>query len=300
MFLSRRIPSRTNRWLGLAPTDFFDGRIQVAEEVRRDVSLRVGVGARGHRDATGEHSREGPPLPPRGAVDEGMLEEHSMFRRPRPGPQMPEESALRSQQLDGARRSASEFLDASRQRDEPRGDEGSRELGHIRRELSDGSLYIRFDGFPSFRDSSLKAMRSRSSGRIFQSSTRLSRSAMAFSSFGKSRWWTTVPSSRRNEPNQVVTSSTLSRKGSVGKSVCAQRAFLRFPFFEVPVFGRSGAFVTEPSWAGFQMPVSVMKPVMYFAGVTSKAGFRAGLSFGAIGCPSRWRTSCGDSSSIGM
>src|SRR5438094_10564072 len=152
MFLSRRIPSRTNRWLGLAPTDFFDGRMHVAEGVRREWAVGGGGGARGHRAATGGHSREGPPLPPRGAVDEGMLEEHSVFRRPRPGPQMPEESALRSQQLDGARRSASEFLDASRQRDEPRGDEGSRELGHIRRELSDGSLYIRFDGFPSFRD----------------------------------------------------------------------------------------------------------------------------------------------------
>src|SRR5207247_11008730 len=148
---SRRGPSRTSRWVCRAATDLFDGRIQVAEEVRRDVSRRVGGGARGQRGATGEHSREGPPLPPWGAVDEGMLEEHSVFRRPRPGPQMPEESALRSQQLDGARRSASEFLDASRQRDEPRGDEGSRELGHIRRELSDGSLYIRFDGFPSFR-----------------------------------------------------------------------------------------------------------------------------------------------------
>src|SRR5438046_8966919 len=105
MFLSRRIPSRTNRWLGLAPTDFFDGRIQVAEEVRRDVSLRVGVGARRHRDATGEHSREGPPRPPRGAVDEGMLEQHSMLRRPRPGPQRPEETGLGAKQWDAARRS---------------------------------------------------------------------------------------------------------------------------------------------------------------------------------------------------
>src|SRR5439155_5032961 len=74
IFLSRRTPSRTNRSLGLAPTDLFDGYIQVAQEVRRDVSLRVRVGARGHRDATGERSRDGAPLPFRRAVDQGMLE----------------------------------------------------------------------------------------------------------------------------------------------------------------------------------------------------------------------------------
>src|SRR5437773_1807115 len=43
-----------------------------------------------------------------------------------------------------------------------------------------------------------------------------------------------------------------------------------------------------------------MIPVMYLAGVTSKAGLRAGLSFGAMTCPSRWSTSCGDRSSIGI
>src|SRR5437773_8486692 len=62
---------------------------------------------------------------------------------------MPEQGALRPEQLDGARRRASEFLDPSRQRDEPCGDEGSCEFGHIRRELADGSFHIGFDGLPS-------------------------------------------------------------------------------------------------------------------------------------------------------
>ena len=48
------------------------------------------------------------------------------------------------------------------------------------------------------------------------------------------------------------------------------------------------------------MPASVTKPMMYLAGVTSNAGFRAGLSFGAVGRPSRWRISWGDRSSIGI
>ena len=84
------------------------------------------------------------------------------------------------------------------------------------------------------------------------------------------------------------------RKGRVRKSVCAQRAFFATRFFEAVGFPRFFSSV------GFRIPNSVMKPVMYLAGVTSNAGFLAGLSLGAISWPSRWRTSCGDRSSIGI
>src|SRR5439155_24860220 len=83
------------------------------------------------------------------------------------------------------------------------------------------------------------------------------------------------------------------RNGSARKSVSAYRDLERAFFFGAPP-------MDDRSWDGFRIPVSVMIPVMYFAGVTSKEGLRAGLSFGAIGCPSRWRTSCGDRSSIGI
>src|SRR2546422_7388074 len=83
------------------------------------------------------------------------------------------------------------------------------------------------------------------------------------------------------------------RNGSVRKSVSAYRDLARAFFF-------GAARPDGRSWEGFRIPRSVMIPVMYLAGVTSKDGLRAGLSFGAMGCPSRWRTSCGDRSSIGI
>src|SRR3989475_1973274 len=83
------------------------------------------------------------------------------------------------------------------------------------------------------------------------------------------------------------------RNGSVRKSVSAYRDLARAFFF-------GAARPDGRSWEGFRIPRSVMIPVMYLAGVTSNDGLRAGLSFGAMGCPSRWRTSCGDRSSIGI
>src|SRR6266508_1691695 len=98
---------------------------------------------------------------------------------------------------------------------------------------------------------------------------------------------------KRSEPGREQEHG-VRRRPWPGKSVWPYRRFFAGVFF------RGALAAPDRSWPGFTMPSSVMMPVMYFAGVTSNAGLRAGLSFGAIGWPSRWRTSCGDRSSIGI
>src|SRR5437867_451245 len=69
------------------------------------------------------------------------------------------------------------------------------------------------------KTSSARAMRSRSSSRTFQSSTKARRSARALASIGKSLLSTTVPSSSKKEPNHVVKRSMA--RGERGRSVKA-------------------------------------------------------------------------------
>ena len=70
-------PSRSFR---LPTTDFNDGGIEAAKEIRRDSSFRICVRARRDRDASGEGTGDGTALPRRRAMDEGMLEEYSVLR----------------------------------------------------------------------------------------------------------------------------------------------------------------------------------------------------------------------------
>src|SRR2546422_9731912 len=81
-----------------------------------------------------------------------MLEEDAMLRRPRSGPEMAEEGALRTQELHGSGRCAREILDAACQRHEPRGDDRPREFGYVRRQFTDRSLDVDLDRSPLIRN----------------------------------------------------------------------------------------------------------------------------------------------------
>src|SRR3972149_3105528 len=100
---------------------------------------------------------------------------------------------------------------------------------------------------PTTKRSSWRDRTSFSSSRAFQSSMRASRLAISAASLGNSFCCTTFPSSRRKDPNHVVTRSIFARRRRwVRKSVSASAAFLSRRFLlqggsdsrEAPELGR--------------------------------------------------------------
>src|SRR2546427_636685 len=334
-FSRRRVTCRPRRFVRFAATNFFDREFEVLQEVGPDRALRIRVGPGRERYLRGERARDRASLPRWRAVDPRMLEEYSMFRRPRPGPQMAKQGALRTEELDRPGGRPREVLDATREGDEPGREDRTRDRGDVRREFAGRSLHVRFDRFPLISHELREAGEGLQLGFLPLRELRSDALAMIdrhlFSSpvhrheldvcrgvdhGGKLREVEPVPLSQpldedilfflqlvegpdgrvveqeRAEPSRQE-EHRAGRNGSVRKSVSAYRDLARAFFF-------GAARPDGRSWEGFKIPCSVMIPVMYLAGVTSKDGLRAGLSFGAMGCPSRWRTSCGDRSSIGI
>src|SRR6267143_1572785 len=83
-----------------------------------------------------------------------MLKNDAMFRRTGAGPQVPEEGAFRSEELDGSRGKSGELLDAPRVGDQPCGDHRASELGDVWCELAHALLDVRrrIDGSREFRE----------------------------------------------------------------------------------------------------------------------------------------------------
>src|SRR5712692_4320295 len=118
-FFRRNVPLRSCRFVGLASTDFLDCDFEISQQIRRHLALGVRVRPGRERDLRGEGAGDRTPLPRRRSVDPWMLEQHAMFRRPRSGPEMAEQRALRTEELYRAGGCASQVLDAACQGDEP-------------------------------------------------------------------------------------------------------------------------------------------------------------------------------------
>src|SRR3989441_3635379 len=433
-FSRRRVTRRPRRFVRFAATNFFDREFEVLQEVGPDRALRIRVGSGRERYLRGERARDCASLPLWRAVDPGMLEDYSMFRRPRPGPQMAKQGALRTEELDRPGGRPREVLDSTREGDEPGREDRTRDRGDVRREFAGRSLHVRFDRFPlishELREAGeglqlgflpLRELRSDALAMIdwhlFSSpvhrheldvcrgvdhggelgevepvplsqpldedilfflqlvegpdglaqvvfrSDRLAHpsfrqlhhggvqkvaavaevlgfeerrapgpavaprsleTGLAYQDLRRARHQVavlrqdfplfpereTVPQGRRFPRGQSLLDDgrvveqeraepsrqeehRAGRNGSVRKSVSAYRDLARAFFF-------GAARPDGRSWEGFKIPCSVMIPVMYLAGVTSKDGLRAKYITGIIGCPSRWRTSCGDRSSMGI
>src|SRR2546426_991194 len=357
----RRVSLCPRRFVRFAAMNFIDREFEFLQEIGPDRALRVRVGSGRERYLRGERARDRASLPRGRAVDPWMLEEDSMFRRPRPGPQMSKQGALRTEELDRPGGRPREVLDATRKGDEPGREDWTCDGGDVRREFAGRSLHVRFDRFPLishelreaadglaevvFRSDRLAhpsfrqlnhggvqevaavaevlgfeerrayrravATRSLETGLDYEDLVR-ARHQFAllrkdFPVFHERETVREGPRLHREQPllhdGAVVEQERAEpcrqeehragRNGSVRKSVSAYRDLARAFFF-------GAARPDGRGWEGFRIPRSVMIPVMYLAGVTSKDGLRAGLSFGAIGCPSRWRTSCGDRSSMGI
>src|SRR2546426_7175100 len=129
-FSRRRVTCRPRRFVRFAATNFFDREFEVLQEVGPDRALRIRVGPGRERYLRGERARDRASLPRWRAVDPRMLEEYSMFRRPRPGPQMAKQGALRTEELDRPGGRPRGGLDATREGDESGREEGTRVGGH--------------------------------------------------------------------------------------------------------------------------------------------------------------------------
>src|SRR3989475_6365711 len=147
-FSRRRVTRRPRRFVRFAATNFFDREFEVLQEVGPDRALRIRVGSGRERYLRGERARDCASLPRWRAVDPGMLEDYSMFRRPRPGPQMAKQGALRTEELDRPGGRPREVLDSTREGDEPGREDRTRDRGDVRREFGGRSLHVRFDRFP--------------------------------------------------------------------------------------------------------------------------------------------------------
>src|SRR5438132_58792 len=309
-FFRRRVAVCPCRFVRFAAMNFFDRAFEVLQEFGPDRALRIRVGSGRERDLCGERTRDRASLPRWRAVDPGMLKENSMFRRPGPGPQMAKQRPLGTEELDRPGGRPREVLDATREGDEPGREDWTRDGGDIRCEFAGRSLRVRFDRFPLISDELREAGERLEFSflplREFRSDALAMIDWHLFSSpvhrheldvrpgidhWGELREVEPVPLSQpfdedilfflqlveqeRAGPRRQEEHRT-GRNGSVRKSVSAYRDLARAFFF--------GATRGEGrSWDGFRIPCSVMIPVMYLAGVTSKDGLRAGLSFGAIG-----------------
>src|SRR3989442_5556553 len=111
-FSRRRVTRRPRRFVRFAATNFFDREFEVLQEVGPDRALRIRVGSGRERYLRGERARDCASLPRWRAVDPGMLEDYSMFRRPRPGPQMAKQGALRTAEPERPGRGRSPDTDA--------------------------------------------------------------------------------------------------------------------------------------------------------------------------------------------
>src|SRR3989441_2266267 len=147
-FSRLRVRLGTGLFVRFAAMNLFDRDFEVLQEVGPNRALRVRVGSGRERDLRGERARNRAPLPRRSAVDPWMLEEHTMFRRPRPGPQMAKQGALRTEELDRPGGRPREVLDATRKGDEPSREDRTRDGRDVRRKFTGRSLHVRFDRFP--------------------------------------------------------------------------------------------------------------------------------------------------------
>src|SRR3989441_11301591 len=147
-FSRRRVARRPRRFVRFAAMNFFDRAFEVRQEIGPDRALRVRVGSGRERDLRGERTCDRASLPRGRAVDPWMLEEHPMFRRPGPGPQMAKQGALRTEELDRPGGRPREVLDATREVDEPGREDWTCDGGDVRREFAGRSLHVRFDRFP--------------------------------------------------------------------------------------------------------------------------------------------------------
>src|SRR5213593_3463244 len=101
-FFWRDVPLRSRRFVGLTPMDFLDGGFEIPQQVRGNRAFCIRVRSCCERDLPGEGAGNRAPLPRRSAVDPRMLEQHAMFRWPRSGPEMTEQCALCTEELDRA------------------------------------------------------------------------------------------------------------------------------------------------------------------------------------------------------
>src|SRR5256886_6520004 len=148
----RRVSLCPRRFVRFAAMNFIDREFEFLQEIGPDRALRVRVGSGRERYLRGERARDRASLPRGRAVDPWMLEEDSMFRRPRPGPQMSKQGALRTEELDRPGGRPREVLDATREGDEPGREDWTRDGGDIRCEFAGRSLHVRFDRFPLTSD----------------------------------------------------------------------------------------------------------------------------------------------------
>src|SRR3989442_12563279 len=148
----RRVARRPRRFVRFAAMNFFDRAFEVRQEIGPDRALRVRVGSGRERYLGGERARDRASLPRWRAVDPGMLEEHPMFRRPGPGPQMAKQGALRTEELDRPGGRPREVLDATREGDEPGREDRTRDGGDVRCEFTGRSLHVGFHRSPLISD----------------------------------------------------------------------------------------------------------------------------------------------------
>src|SRR5437879_9909854 len=96
----RRVSLCPRRFVRFAAMNFIDREFEFLQEIGPDRALRVRVGSGRERYLRGERTRDRASLPRGRAVDPWMLEEDSMFRRPRPGRQRAQQVAHRSDEFD--------------------------------------------------------------------------------------------------------------------------------------------------------------------------------------------------------
>src|SRR3989475_10708647 len=100
--------------------NFIDREFEFLQEIGPDRALRVRVGSGRGRYLRGERARDRASLPRGRAGDPWVLEEDSMFRLPRPGPQVSKQGALTTEEFDRPGGRPREGLDATPQGDDPR------------------------------------------------------------------------------------------------------------------------------------------------------------------------------------